>query len=117
MNISKHAEEMIQVRGVTSDYISLHQRFADREVFVGSGCTSSTITPKGVEAMIESGVSRQVADKIRRLAIVYSNDGSIVTILPMVDGKAKNYTRGARKRSKGRHAYRSKEILRRQRRG
>jgi hypothetical protein len=114
---SKHAEEMIQVRGVTSNCISLHQLFADREAFVGSGRTSSTITQKGVEAMIESGVSHQMADKVRRLAIVYGYEGIIITILPMVDGKAKNYTRGARKRSKGRSFGRSKEIIRRQRRG
>jgi hypothetical protein len=114
---SKHAEKMIQVRGVTSNCVSLHQIFADREAFVGSGCISSTITQKGVEAMIESGVSHQMADKVRRLAIIYSHDGQIITILPMVDGKAKNYTRGARKRSKGRSAGQSKEFIRRQRRG
>lgn len=116
-NMTNHAEHMAQIRGVTLENIRMHQRFADREAFVGSGCSSLTITPRGIKSMTGSGVSIQSADKVGRMAIVYSSDGSIVTVLPMMSGKAKIYTRGAKKRSKGRSNRRSKENLRRQRRG
>ena len=117
MHMSKHAERMSQVRGITMEFVVLHQSFADREAFVGSGCSSLTISDKGIEAMIGSGVSVQVVDKVRRMAIVYAPNGSIITLLPMINGKAKNYTRGARKRSRGRSARKSKENLRRRYRG
>ncbi len=117
MDKSKHAEKMSQCRGITMANLELHQKFADREAFVGSGCTSWTISPKETKAMIDGGVSAQVVDKIRRIAVVYGQNGKIVTLLPMIGGKAKNYTRGARRRSHGRAARNSKECLRRRYRG
>ena len=117
MNISTHAQMRMQNRGITKELFSLHQRFADREAFVGSGCSSWTITNQGVNAMVDSGISIQTVDKVRRLAIIYGGDGTIVTALPMVDGKAKNYTRGARRRSHGRRERNSKEKLRKYYRG
>jgi hypothetical protein len=115
--MSKHAEQMSQVRGITMKMVELHEKFADREAFVGGGRSSYTVSPKGVEAMIRSGISVQVADKVQRIAIVYGGTGTVVTLLRMLDGKAKNYTRGARKRSRGRSLRNSKESLRRRRRG
>ena len=107
MKLTKHAEKMIQKRAVSKEAISLHQHFADREVFVGSGCCSSTVTPRGFSVMVKYGVPVQMAEKVRRMAIIYGSDGVIVTLFPLICGRAKTYTRGAEKaakrRCRGRH--------------
>jgi len=113
MNTSKHAEEMLQHRGVTGTVIELHQRHSDQDAFVGSGCISRTLTKKAFHEMVSDGVSVQLAEKVKVLAIIYSGFGDmIVTVLPMKNGKAKTYTRGSRKRSHGRPVRKSKEQLR-----
>ena len=115
MQMSKHAEEMSQQRGVTGEVMELHQQHSDQDAFVGSGLISRTLTERAFREMVESGVTVQLAEKVRRLAIVYSGSGDmVITVLQMRHGKAKIYTRGNWKRSDGRPARRSKEKLRRQ---
>lgn len=95
---TKHAAKRIQQRGVTSDVLELHEQYADEDCFVGGGCISRTLTDGVIEEMKIMGVNQQKAEKARRMAIIYTPNERIVTILYIKPGQGKTYCRGNRKR-------------------
>ena len=97
MQLTEHAQRRVQQRGTTDEVLSLHEVYADIDAFVGSGCISRTLSTKAFQDMIEEGVSVQAAERARKRAIVYSADGSVITVLLMRSGSASHYRRGDRK--------------------
>ena len=53
---TKHAENRSQQRGVTSELLGLHEKYADKECFVGSSCVSRTLTDTAVAEMKLEGI-------------------------------------------------------------
>ena len=98
MHLTKHAQRRVQQRGTTGDILSLHEMYADIDAFVGSGCISRTLSTQAYRDMIDEGVSAQSAERARKRAIIYSADGSVITVLLLRTGRASHYRRGDRKR-------------------
>jgi hypothetical protein len=95
---TKHASKRLQQRGVTSEALELHEQYADKECFVGGGLVSRTLTDAAIEEMKLMGVHQQKAEKVRKMAVIYTPNDRIITILFVQPGQGKTYRRGSRKR-------------------
>jgi len=103
MQLTEHAQRRVQQRGTTNEVLSLHEFYADIDAFVGSGCISRTLSTQAYKDMIEEGVSAQAAERAKKRAVVYSADGSVVTVLLLRSGQASHYRRGDRKHFRNNH--------------
>ena len=97
-NCSRHARVRIQQRGVTSEILKLHEEYADMECCVGNGCTSRTLTDSAASELRHHGISQQIIEKARKMAVLYSESQQIVTVLFVGAGHGRTYRRGEKKR-------------------
>ncbi|MDC0190222.1 hypothetical protein OAJ77_03215 [Rhodospirillales bacterium] len=96
--MSHHAEVRKQQRGITAQIMSLHERYADQECFVGNGCISRTLSNAAAKKMKVVGIKQQEIEKVRKTAIVYARTDEVVTPLFVFPGQGHTYRRGSRKR-------------------
>lgn len=92
-SITKHAIKRNSQRGIRMSDLNLFMMYADLIIPVGSGCSSYTLGPNGLKAVIASGVSIQVADRIKRLSVVISPTGKIITTIKDDNKQCKRYRR------------------------
>jgi hypothetical protein len=100
-NSTTHASVRMQQRGVSTDMLVLHERYADVECFVGNGRISRTLTDVAASEMKRIGVSQQNVEKVRKMAVLYTRNDNLVTVLFVRAGHGKTYRQGARKRYQG----------------
>ena len=96
--VTKHAENRSQHRGVTLELLALHEKYADKKCFVGGGCLSRTLTNTAVSEMRLGGIQQQKIEKIRKMAVLYTPNNKIVTLLFVRQGYGRTYRRGSQKR-------------------
>lgn len=98
---TQHASKRLQQRGVTFEVLALHEQYADKECFVGNGCISRTLSNMAIEEMKFMGVNWQHAEKVRKMAVIYTPADRICTVLFLRPGHGRTYRRGTRKRYRG----------------
>lgn len=79
--ISKHAQRRMNQRGVTHEFVSTLVNYADIEVPVGSNCSLLRVS-RG------QGEHLNIDDRLCHYAAVFSEDGNIVTVLPIHKGNS-----------------------------
>lgn len=89
--IGPHAAQRIQQRGIKPSVARMIITLADREIHVGGGRTSLTVTKRRAKQLREQGqLSPSQAEQIAGKAVVISNDNdglSMVTVMHVHDGK------------------------------
>ena len=77
--ISRHARTRMCQRGVTADFLKTLIHHADCETHVGGGGMALRVSRRRAEIL-------NLGDRLHRLAVVVSNDGTLITITRMSNG-------------------------------
>lgn len=80
---TRHQERRLRQRGVDNETFAMIVEWADREVPVGGGAVSLTMSRGAINEMAVEGVRVPSCDKLSRLAVVVSSDGTVKTVLVM----------------------------------
>lgn len=90
---TKHAEHRMRQRGIRDDQVSILASLADIDVPVGRSLYALRLSRKAlVEAQAE-GLKVGTADRLRRMVLVESSDGALVTVAHLHGPKSRAYRR------------------------
>jgi hypothetical protein len=89
--VSKHAIKRNSQRGIRMSDLYLLMKYADLISPVGNGCSSYMLGSEGFKAAATSGMSLQVADRIKRMSAVVSSTGHIITTMKVNKKRRKRY--------------------------
>jgi hypothetical protein len=79
--LNRHLRERCQQRGVRREDLGLLLDEADREVPVGDGRVSLTLTRTAAALLRAEGAVSAVVERTRRRALIIDRDGNAITIL------------------------------------
>ena len=99
VQLTRHALNKAQNRAITGKYIDLHMQYADQDCHIGNGMISETLSPVAISTLETKGIDRSTLEKLKKVAIVYGKDGSVITVLHIYKGKGRRYARGSYKRA------------------
>lgn len=74
---------------------------ADREVPVAASLSARSLSKSAIAEAIADGFSPSEVDRVRRLALVVSGDGAVVTVASIHGRKGRHYQRRMRRYWKG----------------
>ena len=87
-HISKHAKIRMNQRGVSNEFLSDLVANADIELSADSGCALLRVSKRRSEYL-------NIDDRLYRYGVILSEDGTIVTVLPVYSSKSgKRYRAG-----------------------
>ncbi len=99
--LTKHAAGRANQRGVTHAAIGRLWLLADREVPVAASLSARSLSKSAIAEAIADGFSPSEVDRVRRLALVVSGDGAVVTVASIHGRKGRHYQRRMRRYWKG----------------
>lgn len=107
---TNHAKKRMAQRGVQADAVETIMHFGDRCIFVGSGCTSISVTRAMAFDLAKAGeISPAMVDRVANLAVVVANDNdAIITVVrPQNRKAARPYckSKGYKPRARDRRAH------------
>lgn len=88
LNITKHALRRIGQRGITKRFLNALLENADGEVRVGGGVTALRVTSQRAQSL-------NLDDNLHRYAALVSEDGALISIIPMHQRRGRSYRRAA----------------------
>ena len=106
--IGPHASTRMQQRGIRPSLARMVITFADREIHVGGGRTSFTVTRRHARQLREDGLlAPSQVEQICSKAVVVSNDNfnlSMVTVMHLNDGKkGRHYRKNTKSRQSSKY--------------
>lgn len=100
--LSPHATKRIQQRGIKMKYVQLIFEYADREISVGKGCTSLSVSKSWLNKLVKMGcIGRQMAEKIIKFVIVLVDDNGIRVIKTVMRAqhiKGRHHTKSVKRK-------------------
>ena len=97
IELTKHALNKAQNRAITGKYIDLHMQYSDQDCHIGNGMISETLSSAAISNLETKGIDPSTLEKLKKVAVVYGKDGSIITVLHIYKGKGRRYARGSYK--------------------
>jgi hypothetical protein len=91
--VSVHANQRMRQRGVRSTELMLLLLEADRETPVGEGCIALTISNARGGELLAEGYQQSVVERARKIAVVASATGEVMTILRPQGHRGRRYRR------------------------
>jgi hypothetical protein len=95
-NHSNHAEVQIAGRGITHEILHTFLDLADIRLPAGGSCDKITMSHARYAEILQEGIPVQKADKLKRMAVVLSQDNTVVTAMMLHKKKGKKYRRDLR---------------------
>jgi hypothetical protein len=95
--VNRHLRERCQQRGVRKHDLGLLLEEADREVPVGDGRVSLTLTRRAAAMLRAEGVVTAVVERTRRRALIIDRDGNAITIVVPSRRRGRHYRRRAKR--------------------
>ena len=92
--LTNHAQKRMSQRGVQAETVQTIVQFGDRQIFVGEGCTSISMSRDFAHELAQGGeINPSMADRITNLCVVVANgDESVVTVVrPNSRRRARSY--------------------------
>jgi len=83
VNLSEHARMRMSQRGVTAEALQTVIEYGDREIFVGKGCSSISLSSERAMELAQGGeIQPSLADRVANLFVVVASDlGEVVTVV------------------------------------
>ena len=95
IEITRYALNNDKKRTITGKFLDLHMQYSDQDCHIGNGMVSETLSPIAISNIKIKGIEPSTLEKLKRVAIVYGKDGSVITVLQMYKGKGRRYARGS----------------------
>lgn len=92
-SISKHAQLRTRQRGTTSRDLEIILEYGEADQEVGSGCIEISLKKGQLAELRAAGVETSQLERLVRLRVILSEDGTIVTAM-----KSQDFTRHSRRR-------------------
>ncbi|MEQ6335704.1 hypothetical protein [Sphingobium sp. MK2] len=91
LQISKHAQNRMQQRGLRYADIQLLAEYADMDVVIAGGLHAMRLSKRAYAIAQAQGVSTSVLDRLKRAVAVESVEGTLVTCLHLYGRRSAAY--------------------------